>query len=182
MIQTLELLKAERRERGIEKLEAGIGLNSGQVTAGNLGSQSFMDYTVIGDSVNLGSRLEGLNKVYKTSIIISEFTAKRLNSEFVLRELDLVRVKGKEDAVAIFELSGFQDNLDQNKIEMISIFESAILQYRNREWRKAQETFSQALRLVPDDGPSKLYLNRIKDLLQDPPSSDWGPITVFDTK
>ena len=88
-------------------------LNTGQVIVVNLGSQRFMDYTVIGDTVNLGSRLEGLNKTYGTSIIISQSTAKKLDSRFVLRELDRVMVKGKEDAVTIFELMGFKDNMEE---------------------------------------------------------------------
>lgn len=182
MIRKLEELKAERSGKGIERLEVGLGLNTGQVTVGNLGSQSYMDYTVIGDMVNLGSRLEGLNKIYRTSILISEFTAERLDSRFVLRELDRVRVKGKGDAVTIFELYGFKDDLDQERIKLLRIFESGIRQYRNREWDQAEETFYGALRLFPQDGPSQLYLERIKDLLKDPPPPEWEPITVFTTK
>ena len=182
MIEKLELLKTERREKGIDRLEVGIGLNTGHVTVGNLGSQSFMDYTVIGDTVNLGSRLEGLNKVYGTSIIVSEFTAERLDSRFVLRELDRVRVKGKGDAVAIFELSGFKGDMVQERLELLRIFESGMYQYRSREWEQAEETFSRALRFIPGDGPSQLYLDRVQNLLRDPPSSEWEPITVFTTK
>jgi len=182
MIERLKALKAERGEKGIERLEVGIGLNTGQVTVGNLGSQSFMDYTVIGDAVNLGSRLEGLNKTYGTSIIISESTARRLNSRFVLRELDRVRVKGKGDAVTIFELLGLRDKLDQERMKMLGVFEAGILQYKNRAWEEAEETFSRALNLFPDDGPSRLYSKRTKDLLKNPPSFEWEPITVFTAK
>jgi adenylate cyclase len=182
MMKKLKELKAERRQRGIDRLEIGLGLNTGQVTAGNLGSQSYMDYTVIGDTVNLGSRLEGLNKIYGTSIIISESTAVRLDNRFVLRELDRVRVKGKEDAVTIFELSGFKDDLDQERVKLLRIFESGIRLYRNREWKEAEEAYNQALGLFPGDGPSRLYLERIRDLLRDPPSPEWDPVTVFTTK
>lgn len=182
MIEKLDLLKAERGVKGIDRLKVGIGLNTGQVTVGNLGSQKFMDYTVIGDTVNLGSRIEGLNKVYGTSILISQVTAKRLGNQFALRELDQVRVKGKEDAVTVFELLGLKDDLDQGRFKLLSTFETGIIQYRAKEWEKAAETFSQALSLFPEDEPSQFYLDRVKDLLRNPPTSEWNPITVFTTK
>lgn len=182
MIEQLKRLKAERDEKGIDDLEVGIGLNTGVVTAGNLGSKSFMDYTVIGDPVNLGSRLEGLNKTYGTSIITSEFTAGRLDDRFVLRELDRVKVKGKGDAVAIFELMGLREKLDQGRIETAKCFKSGLLLYRNRKWKEADDVFLGILKHDPNDGPSSLYHERIKGLLNAPPSSDWEPVTVFTSK
>jgi adenylate cyclase len=182
MIRRLEELKAEGGERGIDRLQVGIGLNTGQVTVGNLGSQSFMDYTVIGDTVNLGARLESLNKVYGTSIIVSEFTANRIGTSFLLRELDLVRVKGKTETVTIFELIGLKDDADEVRMKLLDVFASGMGQYRNREWDQAEETFHQLLGLFPGDGPSQLYLERIKALKREPPSSEWECVTVFSTK
>ena len=182
MVERLAQVREERHEKGIDKLEVGIGVNTGQATVGNLGSGSFMDYTVIGDTVNLGSRLEGLNKTYGTSIIISEFTAVRLDDRFFLRQLDRVKVKGKEDAVGIYELMGFKDRLEPDKIHMAEFFESGLQLYKNRKWRQAVEIFSRILEVNPDDGPSRLYLERSEELLGDPPSSDWEPITVFTSK
>ena len=182
MIESLKELKEERNEKGIDRLEVGIGLNTGQATVGNLGSWSFMDYTVIGDMVNLGSRLEGLNKTYGTSIIISEFTAERLDNRFVLRELDRVKVKGKGDAVTIFELAGQRDSLSRERLRMITEFESGISLYKNREWEKAEKTFSRLLKLFPGDVPSGLYLERTRELLRNPPASEWEPVTIFKTK
>ena len=182
MLQRLEAMKSGGQEKGIEQLAVGIGLNSGPVTVGNLGSRHFMDYTVVGDVVNLGSRLEGLNKTYGTSIIAGESTAQRLDPRFFLRELDCVRVKGKGDAVTIFELMGLRENMDQRKTEMARIFQEGLDQYRNQEWKKAETTFRKALERIPGDGPSILYLNRVQALLRDPPTSEWDPVCVFTTK
>jgi adenylate cyclase len=182
MIHRLKALRKESSQKGIEKLEVGIGLNTGQVTVGNLGSQNFMEYTVIGDTVNLGSRLEGLNKVYGTSIIVGENTAKRLDSQFVLRELDLVKVKGKEDAVAIFELVGFRHEVEEERLKLIDHFHRGLQQYRNMEWAEAEKTFSEALNLFSADGPSRLYLERTQELLRCPPPPEWECVTKFTTK
>ncbi len=179
MVEELDRLKSESREKGIEKLSLGIGLNTGQVTVGNLGSHKFMDYTVIGDTVNLGSRLEGLNKNYGTSIIISQSTAEQLDSRFVLRELDRVRVKGKAHAVTIFELLGVREELDESHFKFLEIFHSGRRRYIKRDWKAAEETFNQALELFPEDRPTRLYLERVEDLLKNPPDSDWDPTADF---
>ena len=134
MVEELDRLKSESSVKGVEKLNLGIGLNTGQVTVGNLGSHKFMDYTVVGDTVNLGSRLEGLNKNYGTSIIISQSTAERLDSRFVLRELDRVRVKGKAHAVTIFELLGVREGLDESRFKFLEIFHSGRRRYIKRDW------------------------------------------------
>jgi adenylate cyclase len=182
MIRRLDALKREGSEKGIERLAVGIGLNTGPVTVGNLGSQHFMDYTVIGDTVNLGSRLEGLNKTYGTSIILGESTAARLDEGFVLRELDRVRVKGKGDAVTIFELLGYRSDLDRKRREVLKVFHEGLLQYRTRAWEEAEMTFRRALSMIPADGPSLLYLERVNSLLREPLTCEWDPVTVFTTK
>jgi len=106
MIETLKRLDQEWVGQGRPSLKIGVGINSGPVAVGNMGSDTLFDYTAIGDNVNLAARMEGLNKYYGTDIIISGFTAEALNGEFLLRELDLVRVKGKKQPVAIYELLG----------------------------------------------------------------------------
>lgn len=108
MTRELEKLNEENRQTGIRNLEIGIGINTGPMIVGNLGSNEFMDYTVVGDNVNLGSRLEGLNKKYGTSIIVSQSTYQRIKDSFELRELDLVRVRGRKEPVKIYELLGTQ--------------------------------------------------------------------------
>ena len=104
MVRALDVLNAEWREFGIPRLDIGIGINTGEMVAGNIGSDTIMSYTVIGDAVNLGARLESLNKEYGTRIIISEATRSRLKGQYDIRPLGSVTVKGKSESVAIYEV------------------------------------------------------------------------------
>ena len=114
MMDDLNRLNAMWREQGKPVLNIGIGLNSGDMVVGNMGSSSRMDYTLMGDNVNLGARLEGTNKVYGTNIIISEFTYNLVKDHVIARELDLIRVKGKELPVKIYELIDMNEEADQS--------------------------------------------------------------------
>jgi adenylate cyclase len=181
MVEKLDTLRS-LEIAGMENLQIGIGLNTGVATVGNLGSRQFMDYTIIGDAVNLTSRLEGINKVYGTNIILSEFTAKKLDSRFLLRNLDKVKVKGKDKVVTIFELVGFRDSVEEKRFELVRVFESGLAAYRKMEWDHADECFSRALALFPADGPSRLYRERIIYLRQNPPQEGWNGVKTFDHK
>ena len=182
MLEEINNLRLRDDIEGIDKIDAGFGLNTDIVTVGNLGSHAFMDFTIVGDGVNLASRLEGLNKVYGTHIIISEFTAANLDERFLMRELDIVKVKGKEKAVVIFELIGFRNKLDECRVEMVKIFESGLDGFRNKKWDLAKKKFKTALQLIPEDRPSQLYLNRIEEFKQRPPEDDWIGVTKFNHK
>jgi adenylate cyclase len=182
MTRRLGDLKKNRPEKGIERLAVGIGLNTGVVTVGNLGSRYFMDYTVIGDAVNLGSRLEGLNKVYGTSIIAGQATVQQLGDRFAVRELDRVKVKGKGEAVAIYELIDQKDGLDEAGRRLIEVFETGLRKYRDRDFEGAEKEFQKGLDLLPGDGPSTLYLKRTREFLQNPPGPEWDGVTAFTTK
>lgn len=182
MMEELETLIEKTDLPGIDKLAIGIGLNTGEVTVGNLGSNVFMDYTIIGDAVNLASRLEGLNKVYGTNILLSEFTARELDDQFVVRDLDIVKVKGKEKAVTIFELCGRRDKIGNDKQELLKFFAQGIVEYRNQRWVQARELFHKALQVDPGDGPSKLYIERTLYMQDNPPLTDWNGVTAFDHK
>lgn len=182
MLEALENLKKREKLPGIEKLQAGIGINTGSVTIGNLGSDKFRDYTVIGDTVNLGSRLEGLTKEYGVDIIVSEFTAAKLGDRFLLRELDMVRVKGKEDAVTLFELVGYFEHAGKTRIEQIQMFHSALKAYKNKDWDLAFSRFENILKQNPNDGPSRFYLDKISGLRLARPDETWDGITNFDRK
>jgi adenylate cyclase len=181
MIAKLQNLK-KKNIAGIDRLDAGIGINSGVVTIGNLGSHDFMDYTIIGDSVNIASRLEGLNKVYGTNIILSEYTASRLDERFLLRELDRVRVKGKGQAMAIYQLIGYRDEADKALVEMAEVFKNALDAFREQKWDLAKNGLQDILKLLPADKASKLYLERIQQLQITPPEEGWEGVTDFDHK
>ncbi len=182
MMEKLEGLVQRNDVAGTEDLDIGIGLNTGEVTVGNLGSNAFMDYTIIGDAVNLASRLEGLNKVYGTHILCTEFTARELDDRFLLRELDIVKVKGKAEAVAIYELVGWRDRQDESRLAMASLFGEGLAAYRLQQWERAEELFRKFMETTPDDGPSRLYLERIACFREQPLAAAWQGVTAFDHK
>ncbi len=182
MLRRLRELRGEAAVEGIDSLRLGIGINTGVVTVGNLGSNDFMDYTVIGDAVNLASRLEGLNKVYGTEIIVSGSTAARLDRRFLLRELDRVRVKGRAEAVDLFELLGRREDAAPETLSMVDDFEAGLALYRKREWEGAARAFRRVLEGNPADGPSRLYLERLEACCGITGDQEWDPVTVFSSK
>jgi adenylate cyclase len=182
MVNQLKKLKMREDIEGLASLEIGIGLNTGEVTVGNLGSNDFMNYTIIGDAVNLASRLEGLNKTYGTTIILSEFLACRLNERFLLRDLDIVRVKGKKTAVTIYELVGWRHEASENTCQGLDIFAEGLKAYRRQDWDEAEQLFREVDRVLPEDGPSRIYLKRIDEMRLRPPGLQWDGISSFDHK
>jgi adenylate cyclase len=142
---------------------------------GNIGSKYRFHYGAMGDPVNLASRLEGLNKIYRTEIIISANTAEQIDGAFRLRELDLVRVKGREQALAIHELLGASDILLPLEFEeMLSLYQMGLVAYRDRRWDEAAGLFGRCLLRRPDDGPSRLMQERCYLYSVSPPPEDWG--------
>lgn len=180
-LQKLFQLQEEYRKQGLPEIDIGIGLNTGEMSVGNMGSETVRNYTVMGDAVNLGSRLEGINKQYGTRIIISEFTQGELNGKFVTRELDWVRVKGKLKPVKIFELIA-EGKTSADFENALKCFGEGYEMYHKMQWAKAAEHFNKALTIKPDDGPSKLYLERCLDYQADPPPTDWDGVFVMKTK
>jgi len=148
---------------------------------GNMGSDQRFDYTAMGDSVNLGSRLEGANKNYKTNIIISEFTYERIKNEFTCLELDSVRVKGKNLPVKIYNLVGYKEIPDIQK-EVVHKFNQAMTLYRDKKWNKAIHLFKDITALDPDLYAAQVYIERCNDLKKNPPSPDWDGVYVMTTK
>ncbi len=180
-LQKLFQLQAEYRKQGLPEIDIGIGLNTGEMSVGNMGSETVRNYTVMGDAVNLGSRLEGINKQYGTRIIISEFTEAELNGKFVTRELDWVRVKGKLKPVKIFELIA-EGKPSAEWEKTLKLFSEGYEMYHKMQWAKAIEHFNKALETKPDDGPAKLYLERCLEYQAEPPPSDWDGVFVMKTK
>jgi adenylate cyclase len=181
MLQKLEELRARWRTEGLPELEIGIGICSGPMVVGNMGSQSRFDYTVMGDAVNLGSRLEGANKTYGTQVIVAETTRTLLAGAATTRSLDVVRVKGKRQPVPIFELLSVGAPPD-HWAAWLSVFEEGIAHYRARQWSAALERFEQVAVEHPDDGPTQLYMSRCRALIAVPPDAVWDGISDLVTK
>lgn len=181
MMEALKTLRERWEPRGLPRLDIGIGINSGEMVVGNMGSERRFDYTVMGDNVNLASRLEGLNKHYGTHILISESTASCLQERILCRELDLVRVKGKSRPVRIYEVLGLREEMADDS-SWLELFALGLRLYREQHWEKAAGCFSEILRILPQDGPSKLYLERCRTLQLRPPSAPWEGVYRWETK
>lgn len=180
-IQKLRELQAEFARRGLPEIDIGIGLNTGEVSVGNMGSQTVRSYTVMGDAVNLASRLEGINKQYGTRIIISEFTYEQVRNDFVCREVDWVRVKGKLLPVKIYELMT-EGQAPEDLRGLLTPFAEGYRQYHEGQWQKALASFSDALKVKPDDQVTQLYVERCNEYLVTPPPADWDGVFVMKTK
>ncbi len=173
MQERLALLNERRKERGEEPLQIGIGLSTGEVVAGNVGSPKRMDYTVIGDTVNLSARLESATKSYGVSILLSAATVEALSGNYPLREIDRVRVKGKLQTVTIFQLPLPGEQLDAAQL---GLFAEAREAYLAGRWAAAGEGFEALLGERPEDGPSALFLARCRRLQADPPPAGWDGV------
>jgi adenylate cyclase len=181
MMDELGKLQKKWTEEGRPVLDIGIGINTGDMVVGNMGSQMRFDYTVMGDNVNLGSRLEGINKEYGTNIVVSEYTHERIKDIFFCRELDAVRVKGKILPVRIFELVGGPEKAEEWK-EFIALYDEGLRKYREGNWDDAIRNFEAALKLRPNDYPSKMYVERCKTLKEHPPEGKWDGVYTMTKK
>jgi adenylate cyclase len=183
MMQRLRHFNSLRRAGGHSDIVIGIGINTGEVIAGNIGTEKRMDYTVIGDGVNLAARLESANKHYGTRILISEGTRVALQRKPLLREIDLIRVKGKAQIVAIHEALDYHtEETFPNRDKVLECFAEGLERYRAREWDLAGREFRQCLELNPKDQPSEVYLQRCRHYRESPPPSDWGGIWIMASK
>jgi adenylate cyclase len=177
----LKELQQEFKEQGLPEIDIGIGINSGDMNVGNMGSDTVRSYTVMGDAVNLGSRLEGINKEYGTRIIISQFTYEDVKDSFTAREVDWVRVKGKNEPVRIFELV-CEGKPKAETQEMLAAFQNGFDLYHEKKFTEAKAQFQKALEINPSDSPSELYVERCDDYITEPPPENWDGVYVMKTK
>jgi adenylate cyclase len=175
MMERLAGLNVRRIAGGHAPLDIGIGFSTGPTVVGNIGSVRRLDYTVIGDTVNLASRLEGATKQYGARILLSEMTVRDLKGQATLREIDLIRVKGKDRPVAVYESLGYRAQETALK-GLLALHAAGIEAYRARNWTAASKAFEGALELYPEDGPALVYRERCALLARTPPPEDWDGV------
>lgn len=181
MQATLQALNKKWVAEGRKKLAIGIGLNTGPVSVGNMGSNKRLAWTVMGDNVNLASRLEGMTKQYRCSVIISENTYRQVSSSFVCRELDKIQVKGKSQPITIYELVA--SVAERARFEpLLSRFDEALAAYRTHNWRNAANKLGELLAEFPDDGPTQILLDRCIEFMEEAPDPDWNGVYVMKSK
>lgn len=181
MQRELERLRPEFAAKGWPEIHIGIGINTGEMRVGNMGSRFRMAYTALGDAVNLGARLEGLTKEYGVGIVVGENT-KAAAAGICFQELDLVRVKGKNKPVAIFQPLGRDEDMDETTRAEMERFHEFLPAYRKREWETAGRLLDELKRLSPGSRLYTLYEDRIEYFGRNPPPDDWDGVFVFRTK
>jgi adenylate cyclase len=177
----LHQLNQRWKARGIAPFHFGIGINHGEVLVGNIGSQEKADPTVIGDAVNLASRLEALTRTYAVDILVGARAAELIRGEFNLRSVALVQVKGKTQPVEIFTLVGAKERQTEF-LKQLETYEAGFRKFRERDFTQARILFARFLDFYPDDALARMYLERAIDYEEQPPDAAWNAVEVFKKK
>ncbi|MFC1852554.1 adenylate/guanylate cyclase domain-containing protein [candidate division CSSED10-310 bacterium] len=185
MQKSLVEFNIEQEKKGLSAVAAGIGIHSGRIVIGTVGSESRMDSTAIGDTVNVTSRLENLTKFYGCDIIVSEDSLALLkeDQDIFWRELDIINIMGKEQVTTIYQIFSSQAREIQPHVhEAVEIFHRGLHHYRRQEWEQSLHHFQHSLSLYPEDRVSQLYLDRCHHFRDNPPHDRWQGIHIFDHK
>lgn len=178
----LKTLSLKWKKEGKPQLKIRIGINTGEMIVGNVGSEERFDYTVMGDAVNLSSRLEGVNKYYGTSILVAESTYQAVQKHFEMRQLDLLKVKGKSNAVKIYELICSKGELESDMQKLIPHYNAGLDAYYHCKFNYALIHFEKAQEIIPTDQPTQIYINRCQIFQKNPPDSAWDGSYQMETK
>mgnify|MGYP003876848169 CR=1 FL=1 len=183
MLREMRSFNEERQKEGKDPINIGIGINTDEVISGNIGSLKRMDYTVIGDGVNLAARLESANKFYGSKLLISSYTHKQLTETYLVREIDRIRVKGKLQPVSVFEVLDYHDDSTISLWkETLPSFSKALDLFYQQQWEEAIHWFEKVLARIPNDRPSTIHLERCRYLLDTPPEADWDGVWQLSEK
>ena len=169
-------------KRFVPAIGIRVGIATGDVIVGNIGSQVSMNYTVMGDTVNTASRIEGANKVYGTHLLINEATAQAVRAQFLVREVDRIIVMGRHEPVAIYDILGRADQETGELARLTETYAAGLAAYRARDWDGAEATFKSCLDVAPADGPATAMLERVRHRREHPPVGDWNGSWVMEEK
>jgi adenylate cyclase len=181
MQKECEVLNAKFAARGWPTLKIGVGLNSGTVRVGDMGSQVRRAYTAMGDAVNVASRLEGRTKGYGVGILVGEGT-RELVKDVVFREVDRIKVKGKDEAIAIYEPLGLEGEVGKKRLDELRLWNQTLRAYRGQQWDQVEVNLLNLQRMDPDCELYKAYAERVAEKRRQPPPPDWDGVTAFDEK